>query len=153
MAAAWMAQQIAMMVLGKTSAVGTITTEAAKAGAGGVASMAAAPWPIDMSAPAFGASMYAASLSYAAGIPGLAVGSWEVPQDMFTKIHKGEMVVPDQIAGGLRNMVEQGGSGGMTVNISAVDAAGVKRLFDTNGQHLVSSLRKQVRSFRTGGRR
>jgi hypothetical protein len=86
--------------------------------------MAAAPWPLNMTAPAFGAGMAAAAMSFSAmaAMPGLAVGSWNVPGDAFTKIHKGEMVVPSQFAENVRDGgIFAGGSGGQdsVINIHA----------------------------------
>jgi hypothetical protein len=63
------------------------------AGAGGVASMAAAPFPIDLTAPAFGASMAASAAAFGA-MATLAVGTNEVPNDMIAQIHAGERIIP-----------------------------------------------------------
>jgi hypothetical protein len=145
MAAAWLTQQLAMLVFGKAAAVGSIQTEAAKAGAGGVASMAAAPYPLDLTAPAFGAAMFAASSAYAA-MPGFAVGSWNVPGDAFTKIHKGEMIMPAQFAEPLRNG-SMGGQQTINMPIHAMDAESVARLLTQNGSAVMSALRRQLRGF------
>lgn len=67
-----------------------VLAQAGLAGAGGVASMAAAPFPIDLSAPAFGADMFAAALSLGA----FAQGTNEVPDDMVAQIHAGERIIP-----------------------------------------------------------
>ena len=65
----------------------------ALAGAAGVASWAAAPWPIDAGAPAFGASMAAAAAAYAPAA-GYAQGANYIPNDQIAQIHKGERIVP-----------------------------------------------------------
>jgi len=65
MAAKWMVKQAALLIFGKASALSEIAGDAAKAGAGGVASMAAAPFPLNLGAPEFGAAMAAAALAFA----------------------------------------------------------------------------------------
>ena len=83
------------------------------------------------------------------GIKGFAVGSWDVPSDMFTKIHKGEMIVPAQFADSIRDGGGMGGKGGGDVHlhVSAMDGASVQRVFMDNGHHIAQSLRRQVRNF------
>jgi hypothetical protein len=83
------AGEIAMRV----SAAGQIPVLAGLAGAGGVASMAAAPFPIDLGAPAFGASMAATAAGFGT-MAALAVGTNEVPADMIAQIHAGERIIP-----------------------------------------------------------
>lgn len=77
----------------RVSAAAQIPVLAGLAGAGGVASMAAAPFPIDLGAPAFGAAMSAAAVGYGA-MATLAVGTNEVPNDMIAQIHAGERIIP-----------------------------------------------------------
>lgn len=79
-------------------------------------------------------------------------GEWDVPQDRLNFVHKNETILPAHIATPLRNMVEGGGGigGNVTVNITAMDGADVKRFFDKHGSKLVDSLRGQARSFNTG---
>jgi hypothetical protein len=64
-------------------------SQAGLAGAGGTASWAAAPWPIDAGAPAFGAAMAAVATSFLAFEKGGIVPSI---------LHEGEMVLPKNIA-------------------------------------------------------
>jgi hypothetical protein len=88
-------------------------SEAGLAGAGGVASMAAAPFPIDLSAPAFGAAMAAAAAGFAAFEQGGIVTA---------NLHEGEMVLPRHLstfvqtaaasAGGIGGPGGPGGRGG-----------------------------------------
>lgn len=63
------------------------------AGAGGVASMAAAPFPIDLGAPAFGAAMAAAASGFAA-VAQFDKGTNLLPNDMLAQVHAGERIVP-----------------------------------------------------------
>jgi hypothetical protein len=97
------------------------------AGAGGVASMAAAPFPIDLTAPAFGAAMAASAASFAAFEKGGIVTA---------NLHEGEMVLPKNIstfvqtaaasaggmggAGGVGGRGGDGGAAGHTFNFSPV---------------------------------
>ena len=84
------------------------------AGAGGVASMAAAPWPMDMTAPAFGAQMAATAISMGS----FAVGTNVVPNDMVAQIHAGERIIPKADNDRLLSLTERGagaaGGGGGT---------------------------------------
>jgi hypothetical protein len=124
-AAQWLANAILQRVIGKATASSTIVGQAAAAGAGGVASMAAAPFPINLGAPAFGAAMAAAAMAYQAAIPA-AAGGFDVPAGMnpVTQLHQREMVLPASLADGVREMVGQGGGGrggAVTVHVSAID--------------------------------
>ena len=66
MAAKWVATKIMEMIFGKQTAASNVAGHAAEAGAGGVASMAAAPFPMNLGAPFFGAAMAASALSFGA---------------------------------------------------------------------------------------
>lgn len=98
-----------------TAATGTATEAAAStaqkainattAFSGGVASMAAAPFPLDLTAPAFGAQM--AALASAAG-------GFDIPSGInpLTQLHAQEMVLPAPLANSVREMTQGGGGGG-----------------------------------------
>lgn len=113
MVAKWMVQQIMMKVFGKSLGMSTVASEAAKAGAGGVASMAAAPFPLNLSAPAFGAAMSAAAMAFAPAVAS-ASGGFDIPSGVnpLTQLHEEEMVLPAHIANPLRDSLAQGGAGG-----------------------------------------
>jgi hypothetical protein len=142
---AWLEKQILMLILGKTygavSAEGDIATSAAKAGAAGVASMAGAPWPIDMTAPAFGASMFADAMTYA-GLAAHEKGVWDIPRSHIAMVHRGEMIVPNiggeadamrsMLAGLKRTTPVSGGGGSMNVHIQAWDANDIGRFIRNN---------------------
>lgn len=121
----WLETQIMMKIAGKaiqtTSAVDRVISEAAVAGAGGVASMAAAPFPIDLTAPSFGAAMMAAALSFAplaAAEKGGIVGGAE----QLTLLHPSEMVLPRNISESVQRAASggsmAGGPAGHTFNIN-----------------------------------
>jgi hypothetical protein len=153
MAAKWLMTKIMEVTVGKTAAVAGIQQQAALAGAGGVASWAAAPWPINMGAPAFGAAMFGAAEAFgaAAAAPGFAVGAWNIPDDGITKVHKGETILNAQDAENFRLAREGGGAGGggaMHLHINALDGSDVRRVLMDNGGNLVKSLKNQARNFR-----
>lgn len=92
------------------------------AGAGGVASMAAAPFPIDLTAPAFGAAMAASAAAF--GTVGLMQEGGIVPGmgggDTFpAMLAPREMVLPRDISVGLQGMIASGST------TSTVQHAGV----------------------------
>ena len=152
MAAKWLMTKVMEVTVGKTAAVAGIQQQAALAGAGGVASWAAAPWPINMGAPAFGAAMFGAAEAFgaAAAAPGFAVGAWNIPDDGITKVHKGETILNAQDAENFR-MAREGGAGGggaMHFHISALDGSDVRRVLMDNGGNLVKSLKNQARNFK-----
>lgn len=132
MAAKWLIQQALMMVFGKTMAMSTIAEKSAEAGAGGVASMAAAPWPLNMSAPAFGAAMAAAAASF--GVVASAAGGYDIPAGLnpLTQLHEQEMVLPREHANVIRGLADggQGGGGGagtVVMNITTPNADSFRR--------------------------
>jgi hypothetical protein len=113
----WVTAQIVAMITGqaagKTAAAGQVATNIALAGSGGVASMAAAPFPIDLTAPAFGAAMAAQAAAFGA-VAAFDKGTNLVPADMFALIHEGERIVPKADNTALMSAVRGsgGGSGG-----------------------------------------
>jgi hypothetical protein len=100
----------------KTEAAANVGTDVALAGAGGVASMAAAPFPINLTAPAFGASMAAAAGGFGAAAVA-AEGGYDIPFGInpLVQAHQQEMILPASIANPVRQMVAnyqgQGGAG------------------------------------------
>jgi len=113
-------------------AVGTAT-------ANGIASWAAAPWPVNLGAPAFGAAMGAAAASgLSAGIAtGAGIGATagaahgglgNVPQEATYLLQKGERVLSPNQNSDLTSFINnEGGGGGSTVienlNISILENA------------------------------
>lgn len=122
----------------------TIPAEAAVAASGAASAVASIPYV----GPALAAAAYAETFAMCmAGMAGFAVGSWEVPGDAFTKIHKGEMIVPAQFAENIRDGGRLGSGGDTHLHVHAVDSASVERLFRDNGHLLAKELRRQSRNF------
>jgi hypothetical protein len=148
--AQWIVSHTIMAAVGNSSALQQVATQkvlaAQLAGANAVASFSAAPWPIDTGAPAFGASMMAAAMSFEIG--GKIPGAGAVP----IIGHGGETVVTKALTDRVES-AERGGSGsGMHMHatfaphIHAVDAEGVDRMLEKHGavfhRHIASTLRK-----------
>lgn len=152
MVSQWMAKQIFMLVFGEQASSAILADKSAEAGAAGVASMAGAPWPLNMTAPAFGASMAAAAAGFSGlkGSKGFAVGSWDVPDDMVAKVHKGETIMPREFAEKFR---EDGatGAGNVTLHINAVDGKSVRDLFMREGAALADAIQRQARNMKMTG--
>lgn len=124
----WLAKQLAALIIGgtasKATAAGQIANQVALAGAGGIASMSAAPFPIDLGAPAFGASMAAMAGAYSSllAVPSGAGGIWEVPGGL-TMLHEKEMVLPAWAAEPMRAMIG-GGAANMNAPMAGNDSGG-----------------------------
>lgn len=150
--AKWIVQQTLQRVFGLGTAKAQIATSAGVAGAAGVASAAAIPFYGWQIAPMAGQMDAAAAMAFQglSSSAGFAVGAWDIPSDGLAKIHKGETILNSADADNFRKAAAGGGTGGgnMTVNISAVDAAGVKKLFMTHGALMADSLKAQARNFK-----
>jgi hypothetical protein len=151
MIAKWIMAKLIKLGLVKAEAASTIPALAATAGAGGVASMAAAPWPLDMTAPAFGASMAASALAFGAGAS--AMGGWDVPAGAGAGIdgrggrsaiiHPREMVLPADLA----DQVRGGGAGGGHTFVfnGPTNKAELKKWFVDNHHAVGAGVRHFVR--------
>lgn len=108
----WIMKNIMMKAIGKLTAIGRIGEESAKAGAGGVASMAAAPFPLNLTAPAFGATMAAAAMAFAPMAS--AEGGWDIPAGTsgLMRYHEREMMLPTKHADVIRGIADSGGTAG-----------------------------------------
>jgi hypothetical protein len=141
------AQRVADSIAEATQSTASVARAAGVAGANGLASFAAAPWPIDIGAPAFGATMAAAALSFAPVAS--AAGGWErVPFDgAITELHRDEMVLPKHIADPMRQMAQRGtgGQGGMHVTINANDAKSFGEQMRRRPDDFAKALRVAVR--------
>ncbi len=108
----WLTKHIIMAALDKVFGAGEVVTSktkiaalAGEAGAAGTASWAAAPWPIDAGAPAFGAAMAATAGSFALFEKGGIVKAG---------LHEGEAVLPTHLTTFLMTAAAgaPGGAGG-----------------------------------------
>jgi hypothetical protein len=90
MVAQWIVAQITGSAQQQITAKSQVVSYAGLAGAGGIASMAAAPFPLNLTAPEFGAAMEADALAFGAFAKGIDV----VPDDMVAQIHRGERIMP-----------------------------------------------------------
>ncbi len=106
LAAQWLLTQLLQLVGIKTTSSTTIKAKAAEAGAGGTASMAAAPFPLNLTAPAFGAAMAAVAASYDAAVVASAARGYDIPKGLnpLTQLHEEEMVLPQKYANVIRGM-------------------------------------------------
>lgn len=147
----WAIKQIAMLFVGKTTALSTISTEAAKAGAGGVASMAAAPFPLNLSAPAFGAAMAAAAMAFT---PMLAAEQgFNIPAGVnpVVQAHQREMILPATLSDTVRDMAQvysetRGGSGGGgSVVLHVPGPKNINDLLMTSRQGLLDVINRALR--------
>lgn len=149
-----------------TAAAGTaqITTNAAVAASGAAASQA----PIPFVGPVLAVAAAAAMMAMVMGMKGSvksARGGYSIPRGVnpMTQLHEEEMVLPKAESSVIRNLAngkgsnegsEVGGSGRggnqYLIQISALDARGVKQLFMDHGSSLVAALKAQGRNFAGG---
>jgi hypothetical protein len=135
-----------------TSGMAQVASYAAVAGAAGTASMAGAPWPLDMGAPEFGMAMAAAAMSFGA-LASLDTGTNVVPNDMIAQIHAGERIIPAADNRALmsaigRSFATPGGGdfhfhNAPSLNVSESDFA---RQLERHSGHLVKLLRNMHRN-------
>lgn len=151
----WLTQHVAMAFATKAAAATSAGAYAGVAGAAGIASFAGAPWPIDIGAPAFGASMATAAEAFQAATFA-ASGGFDIPQGVnpVTQLHSKEMVLPAHLADPMRQFLSGGKAGGAPVHlhVHAVDGQSVKRLFNRHGHVLADQMKVQMRRFRGLGR-
>jgi hypothetical protein len=150
-AAKWLANKVMQQVGAKVSSMAQIMGSAAAAGAAAFASTAAIPIVGPELAPAAAAAAYSGASSFAA-MPGFAVGAWNIPHDMLTKVHAGETILNATDSENFRNARKGGtssgeGDGNMNVTIHAMDGASVQRVFMENSHILAKEMRRQHRNF------
>lgn len=104
----WLVQHLTALLVSKAASkadsADKVAMAAGVAGANAVASFAMAPWPIDMGAPAFGASMAATALSLGSAAA-FDVGAYDLSSDGIGMLHKGETIIPADQASGWRNVM------------------------------------------------
>lgn len=84
----------------------------------------------------------------AAGLLGFAGGSWSVPEDMVAVIHQGEMILPADVAAGVRagtSSAPASPSGfALNVTVQAMDAAGVAQWANANARTLAATIARYM---------
>jgi hypothetical protein len=153
-------QWIVNLLVGKTvqqqTAASQIGSYAGVAGAAGVSSMAGAPPPLNLTAPAFGAAMAGAALAFASFS---AAGGFDVPAGMnpLTQLHAQEMVLPARLANPMRDMLARfggagrgGGAGGdahlhYAPTIHAPPSASLRQMLTDQGSDMVAFVQSALR--------
>lgn len=136
-----------------TVASATVGASAAAVEGGARAASSAAAIPVYGWAIAIGAGLavFAGIKSMMSGLNSARGGWGNIPQDQLAQVHKGEMVIPENYAEGLRGLIEGGGAGQaqqqpMQVTIHATDAQSVARLFLNNGPALAKAIQAHARN-------
>lgn len=148
----WIESQLTAMFTTKatqaTTALGQISDAAGVAGANAYAATAAIPIIGPELAPAAGAAAASEALSFSS-LLSLAVGAWELKNDTIAQLHRGEMVVPQNFASGLR---ANGGGFGGDVNmhyaptIHAREPATLSQMLTRESSEMISWLNRQFRN-------
>jgi hypothetical protein len=157
----WLTQWLTSLIIGRTQEsannVASVIGSAGKAGAAGTASMAAAPFPINLTAPAFGASMMGTALGYL-GLASAEGGDWNVKEGLY-HLHEQEMVLPSWAAGPIRSMIggSPQGAGGFgaqggdvhlhySPEIHERERTSLKQMLANDGQSMIDFLNRSVRA-------
>lgn len=141
--AAQTAATTATMAEKTTEAGVVIPLEAAEAGAGAAAAVAPIPFIGPILAIAAMASVFGAVMGLMSAEQG-----WDVDKGGLTMIHDKEMVLPSNLAEGVRNMTERGGGGGTTTfNIQAWDSKDVGAFLKKHGSSVAGALKGPRRNF------
>lgn len=141
MGVAWAEQEIMKMIASRTAAAGVVSASAGAAGAAGTASFAAAPWPVDLGAAAFGASMAAVAGSFA-----VAEHGYDIPAGINPKVqaHAKEMILPANIAEGVRDMASGGGGGGAHLHVHTNDSKSFESQLRNQGSAIHRALKAHL---------
>jgi hypothetical protein len=147
----WVAQQIINAAIGKAidkqAKASEINNAAALAAANAFASIAAIPIVGPFLAPE--AAAVAASPTEAwQGALVAAAGGFDVPAGLnpMTQLHPKEMVLPAELAEGVRDTIAGGGGGGdVHLHVHAMDTKGVREYLLNNSHVLAPALRDLVR--------
>jgi len=105
-------------------------------------------------APPAAAAAAAAVLAFGGNIPGLAVGAWNLPNDMIAQLHAGETVLPADFAAGFRAAAAGNGATGagdtFAITIQAIDTQSGAQFLKDNARTIVSALQTQARNLNPG---
>ncbi|RZG94542.1 phage tail protein [Acinetobacter pittii] len=158
---------LARLGLKAAEAIKGIMMSAWEAMAGAFKAMVAIPYI----GPILAVGAGAAAFGLVAGLAGKiksARGGYDIPSGVnpVTQLHEDEMVLPSQHANTIREMgkamrsgasfgataTTEGGGAGPTINISAIDAKSIQRLFKNNGRAVASGLNSYARGFGKNGK-
>lgn len=141
------AQYIINSVMGAQSARSNIQSAGATAFANGVASWAAAPWPVNLGAPAFGAAMQAVALAANASVGSRQFGDDNISQTGEYRLHAGERVVPTQtnadLSQFLRDQLNNSQSDSNATNINVIiegDYIGEEKFADEMAAKVIDAI-------------
>lgn len=163
MLTSWIEKQIAMLIFGQTTMAEDVATtlggnvlkaesNAAVAAVAAAQSVAAIPYVGWAMAPGVAAETYAAMQPFVALAS--AAGGFDIPAGVnpITQLHQKEMVLPAKHADVIRSLADGGiksqapnSNVKVNFNVSAIDAAGVKKFFADNGKHIASAVASQQR--------
>ncbi|HEY5046931.1 MAG TPA: hypothetical protein VII49_02795 [Rhizomicrobium sp.] len=149
----WIETQIASLFETKatqtTSALGQISDAAAVAGANTFASTAAIPVIGPELAPGAAAAAIAQVMGFSS-LLSLDTGAWDLKTDAVAQLHKGEMVVPQNFAAGMR--ANGGAFAGSDValhyapTIQAREPASLAQMLSTHGHEMHAWIRREFRN-------
>jgi hypothetical protein len=131
------------IVLNRTAAMAEIKANAAKGAAAAYSAVVAIPYVGPFLAPAAAVVAYGAILAF--GAQASAAGGYDIPSgtNPVTQLHQQEMVLPAKYANVIRGMAGAGGgSGGATMNVTAIDAASFAKYLNQNGSQVSQALRR-----------
>ncbi|HUZ75814.1 MAG TPA: hypothetical protein VMU87_22735 [Stellaceae bacterium] len=82
------------------------------------------------------------------GLLGFAGGAWSVPEDMVAVIHQGEMILPADVAAGVRAGTTSAAAApsgfALNVTVQAMDAAGVAQWANANARTLAATIARYM---------
>lgn len=144
------ANYLALQIFGAASRTAEATGAAAVYAVNAMSSVAAIPMIGWAMAPGVGAAAYGAGLAMA-GLSSAAGGWGEVPHDQIAQIHKKEMILPAQLAEGVRGMIAGGGpkGSGDTFIIQAADAKSFMDMYKRSGPEIIKHTKEMTRNRRT----
>ena len=122
------------------------TSAAGLAGASMVATVAAAPYPVDLTAPAEGAVAAASAAGFAT-----ALGGGVMAEDAMVGLHANEMILPPSLSQFVQTSAAKassggGGGGGDThLHVHATDGDSVAKLFRSQGGMIRRTIRQGAR--------
>jgi len=133
----------------------SIVQHAASAAAAVYDDVAQIPYIGWILAPPAAVAAFAGVMAFGSSVPGLAVGAWNLPNDMVAQLHAGETVMPADFASGFRSAVgagvgagdSAGGGDNYHITIQAIDTQSGAQFLKDNAKTIVTALQGQARNF------